>query len=302
MDSHPETSPWVAARLATLAPDWEPSLARGRARVAAHAPAPRRAWRYGLATAAAALLLVSLAPSGRALAQDLWYRWFVTRVAVVRLDTSKMPLDTHVLTADFRSVSSLAEAAAKAGFTPVLPPAGVTGGEPQLTVIGRFDVTQRIRTADFEAALRREGATDVEVPAEWNGVTLRAAIGPIVAATYPGDVEVVQTTPIRLEMPADFPLQRFAEAAFRSAGLSWQEARQLAEDFAAQPAWLLDVPADAAVSVETVSLPAGSGVLIIDADDPGSEHAKVIISRRDRLYGVTSPSRELSLRVASALR
>jgi hypothetical protein len=301
MDMHPEDT-WVAARRGALAPTWEPNLASGRARLAARARSPRRAWRYGLASAAAALLIASLAPSGRALAQDLWYRWFVTRVAVVRLDSSKIPLDTHIQTDNlFGNVASLAEAAAKAGFAPMLPPAGVVGGEPELVVMGPIVMTQRIRTADVEAALRREGVTDVDVPAEWDGTALRGVIGPIVVANYPGHVGVLQTAPIRLEMPAGFPLRQFAEVAFRSAGLEWHEARQLAEEFAAQPAWLLDVPADTAVTVETVSLRGASGVLIIDPADEGREHAKVIFSRGQRLFAVTSPSRELSLRVANAL-
>ena len=149
-------------------------------------------------------------------------------------------------------------AAATAGFTPVLPPPDVAGGTPVLSIVGRIDVTQRISTRALADALRREGVTDLAVPAEWDGTTLRAVIGPLVAASYPGEVEVLQTVPIRLEMPAAFPLERFAEIAFRAGGLPWAEARQLAMEYARQPAWLLDIPSDEAVVVETVTLARGA--------------------------------------------
>jgi hypothetical protein len=303
MDSHPDTPQWTAARLAAVAPTWEPDPLRAHALMRSRpVTRPRRAMYVG-AVATAALVVAFVSPSGRALAQDLWYRWFVTRVAVVRLDLAKIPLDTHIETGGYRGVASLAEAAREAGFTPSLPAADVAGGEPALSIVSRVELTQRISIRDLEAALRRENATDVDVPAEWDGTRLRGVVGPIVFAAYPGGLEVTQTSPIRLEMPADFPLQRFAEVAFRAGGVPWMEARQLSEEYAAQPAWLLDVPANAAVSVETVPLAdGGSAIVIEDPDESADERVKVIISRPTRLYAISSPSRELSLRVANALR
>jgi hypothetical protein len=303
MDSHPETPQWTAARLAAVAPAWEPDPVRARALMRPRPAARPRRGLYLAAAATAALLVAFVSPSGRALAQDLWYRWFVTRVAVVRLDLSKIPLDTHIDIGANRSVASMAAAAREAGFTPSLPPADVAGGEPALSVVSRFTLTQRISTRDLEAALRRENATDVDVPSEWDGTRLRGDIGPIVSATYPGGLTVTQIAPIRLEMPADFPLQRFAEVAFRAGGLPWWEARKLSEEYAAQPAWLLDVPANTAVSVETVSLAEGGSALVVeDPDESPDERVTVIVSRPTRLYAISSPTRELSLRVANALR
>jgi len=303
MDSHPETPPWTAARLAAVAPAWKPDPVRARALLRPRPVTRPRRTMYLAAAATAALVAAVVSPSGRALAQDLWYRWFVTRVAVVRLDLSKIPLDTHIETGGYRAVASIAEAGREAGFTPSLPPADVAGGEPALSVVNRFTLTQRISTDDLEAALRREHATDVEVPAEWNGTRLRGVVGPVVVATYPGHLEVTQTPPIRLEMPADFPLQRFAEVAFRSAGVPWWEARQLSEEYAARPAWLLDVPTSTAVSVETVSLAGGGSAIVVeDPDESADERVTVIISRPTRLHAISSPTRELSLRVANALR
>lgn len=309
MDSHPETSPWVAARLATLAPDWEPSLTRGRAHIAAHAPAPRRAWRYGLATAAAALLLVSLAPSGRALAQDLWYRLFVSRLAVVRLDLSRVPLDTDIRTTGAaQAADSIEEASRLAGYTVELPPSDRLPGIPVLSVLPPVEVRQRIQARALRAALAGLGADDVDVPAEWEGLTVHATVGRTVIARFlgsgavgrhPDDVTIAQTPAVRLDVPAGVALDRLAEAIFRAGGLSWWEARQLGQEYAAHPAWLMDVPEGGPVTVETVPLPGGTAIVIEDASDGLTT---VWVTRPWRIYGVSSPSREKSLRVAGALR
>jgi hypothetical protein len=302
MDSHSETA-WIADRLAAIAPTWEPDVAHAR-RLAEAAPAHTRtrAWRYGVAAAAAAALIVAVAPSGRALAQDLWYRWFVTRVAVVRLDLSRLPLESSIRTdAPLLQATSVADAAAKAGFEPHLLPEDVIGPVREVWVVGRLDFTQVVRTPRIEEALRREGVTDVEVPAEWNGVQLHAAVGPVVVAAYPGEVRVLQAPPIRLEMPAAFPLARFVDVVFRAAGVPADEARRLADEFAANPAWMLDVPDEAGALVETVALPSGSGLLIEDVRESGPDRVTVIVSRPTGIYTVGSPSRDLSLRVAAAL-
>jgi hypothetical protein len=172
-------------------------------------------------------------------------------------------------------------------------------------------LTQKVDTSRLAAALAAAGAADVDIDAEWHGVTLRAHIGRTVAARYPGsttvgrrpdDVTILQTPPIRLDLPTGFPLDRFAEAIFRAGGLSWWEARTLGQEYAAHPAWLLDVPADKTVTVETVPLAGGTAVVIEEPADGGGSETTVFVSRPWRLYAVSSLSREKSLRVAEALR
>ena len=308
MDMHPERE-WIAARLDALTPAWEPDLVRGRARLAAQAPAPRRAWRYALATAAAAVVIAAIAPSGRALAQDLWYRWFVTRVAVVRVDLSKVPLDTSIRSDGAeQAADSIEEASRLAGYTVELPPADVLAGTPVLNVLHPVEVRQTIHTKALMDALASAGADDIEVPAEWDGITVRAILGRTVVARYlgatdvgrhPDDVTIIQTPAIRLEMPAGLELDRLAEAVFRAAGVPWAEARQLGEEYAANPAWLLDAPEKGPVTVETVPLAGGTAVVIEDANEG---ETMVLVSRPWRIYAVSSLSREKSLQVASALR
>jgi hypothetical protein len=315
MERTSEHDDWIAARLAVTEPPWEPGARRARAALDAARLGPTH--RYGrplrLAAAGAAALLaaIAVAPSGRAVAQELWYRLFVSRVEVVRLDLSKMPLDTNIsMSGAEQSAASAAEASALAGYAVGLPPAGVLPGVPVLSVLPPMALSQKIDVSRLSAALAAAGAADVDVDADWHGVVLRAHIGRTVSARYPAstpagswsdEVTVLQTPPIRLDLPAGFPLDRFAEAIFRAGGLSWWEARALGQEYASHPAWLLDVPADTPVTVETVPIPGGTAVVIAEPADGGASETTVFVSRPDRLYAVSSLSRERSLRVAETL-
>ena len=311
MDSHPEASQWAAARLAVVAPSWTPDAGDARARLNARRPVPARTWRYGLPAVTVALAAVALAPASRTLAQELWYRVWVTRVDVLRIDLSRVPLDTSISTiGPTPDVGSIEEAAAAAGYQPHLPPSDVLPGLPVFNVIQQVEVRQTIRRAALLAALEAAGASGVDVPAEWDGVALRVVVGPSVVARYPTSpnggaadhVEIVQTPPLRLEMPAGFPVAEFAEAAFRAAGMPWWEARRLAEEYAASPAWLTAAPEGSDIRVEKIALAAGGEALVVDhLDDAGAPRTAVVVSRPTRLYTVLGPDREQSLRVAATL-
>ena len=86
---------------------------------------------YGVAavavTLAAAFMLVEPV---RTAAQALWYRMIVSRIDVVRLDFTAVPLDTHIRTDGAHvGVPTLEEAARRAGFVPRLPSPDVVAGE-----------------------------------------------------------------------------------------------------------------------------------------------------------------------------
>ena len=256
MDMHPENA-WVAARLAALTPTWNPNPARARAAIDRATAPRRRAPAYRLAAAAAGALLaaVLLAPSGRAIAQELWYRLFVTRVsggAARSVAGAARDDDQHQRRRTVEPRPS-PEAAAMAGSRRSCrrPPCSPARAGPERVQPHRADADDPTATR-FAPALAAAGADDIDVPAEWDGVTAaRDVIGRTVVARYlgrtgsgrrPDDVTILQTPPIRLDIPAGFPLDRFAEAVFRAGGLSWWEARTLGEEYAAHPAWLLDVP------------------------------------------------------------
>ena len=140
------------------------------------------------------------------------------------------------------------------------------------------------------------------VAPEWEGVTLRSVIGPLVAADYPGEIQILQSPPISLTMPTGFPLERFAETAFRSIGVSSRDAATMARKFAANPAWLLDIPADEPVNVQELSLTSGAALLVEDFDDYGAVAKDTVIrSTSTRIYSVASPNRDLSIKIANAL-
>jgi hypothetical protein len=295
---------WVANRLATIEPQWSPNLARGRELLDARLAERRHSWTWvAVAAATAGVCVAVLAlPATRAIAQELWYRFVLNRVEVVRLDLSKLPLHMQVTTNGLeQDVQNLDEAERKTGFRPYLPSSEVLYANPSITVTGPITIEQTIHVRDIESALGKVGASDVQVPAEWEGMRLRTKIGPMVAANYPDNVHILQARPIELSVPSGFALEHFAEVAFRSIGVSRWEARTMAQKFAAHPAWLLDIPPDAVVNVQEVALRSGPALLIEDLDEKGAVPAAVIWSTSERMYSVSSKNRELSVKIADDL-
>ena len=292
---------WVVNRLATIEPEWSPNLARGRELLDARLAGRRhsRTWMVAAAAAAAVCVGVPALPGSRALAQELWYRFVLNRVDVVRLDLSKLPLHMRVTTNGLEQrVQNWDEAEREAGFKPYLPSGDVLNANPEIRVTGPISVEQTIRVSDIEAALGKVGASDAQVPAEWEGMQLRTEIGPMVAATYPDDVHIVQARPIEFSVPSGFALEHFAEMAFRSIGVSLWESRAMAQKFAGHPAWLLDIPPEAVVNVREVALHGGPALLIEDFDE---KRATVVWSTSERMYSVSSKTPELSMKIANAL-
>ena len=296
---------WIANRLATLEPHWSPNLARGRALLDSKLEKRHHSLTWiAVAAASAAVCVAVLVPPGtRALAQELWYRFVLNRVDVVRLDLSKLPLQMQVTTNGLeQSVRDMGEAERKTGFSPYLPSPGVLHTNPSITITGPISVEQTIHVRDIESALVKVGASDVQVPAEWEGIQLRTQIGPIVELNYPGGVHILQERPIELSVASGFPLEHFAEVAFRSIGVSSWEAGAMAQRFAANPAWLIDLPPDAVVDIQEVSLQAGPAMLIEEVDDRGAvKRVTVVRCTSERMYSVSSGNRELSMKIADAL-
>jgi hypothetical protein len=159
-------------------------------------------------------LAVLVIPQGRAIAQEVWFRLFLNRVDVIRVDLSELPFETKVAGSGQRLVMGVEGAEAQAGFRPSLPPVKVWPGAPSLKVIDTMTVEQAVRTKELRAALERAGASDVVVPDEWNEVTVRASIGPIVEANYAGEIQILQSKPAKVFLPAGLQLEQFAETAF----------------------------------------------------------------------------------------
>lgn len=295
---------WVADRLAMLEPQWSPKLARGHELLDARIAARPHSWTWMVAAAATALCVAMLAlPATRARAHELWYRFVLNRVDVVRLDLSKLPVHTQVTTNGLeQSVQNLDEAERKAGFRPHLPPSDVLDASPEITVSGPVSVEQTIHVHDLESALSRVGASDIHVPTEWEGAQLRTEIAPMVEANYPDNVHIRQALPFQFSVPSGFAFERFAELAFRGIGVSAWEAHSMAQKFAAHPAWLLDISPDTVVNVQEVALRGAPALLIEEFDERGAmKRVSVFRSTSERMYAVSSKQRELSMKVANAL-
>lgn len=296
---------WIADRLATLEPHWSPDLAHGQSLLASKLVKRHHSLTWiAVATATAAVCVAILAlPTTRALAQQFWYRLILNRIEVVRLDLSKLPLQMRVTTNGLEQrVQDMEEAERKAGFRPYLPSPFLLDADPSITITEPLSVEQTIHVRDIESALVKVGASDVQVPAEWEGVQLRTQIGPMVGLNYPDGVQIMQMRPMELSVPSGFPLEQFAEVAFRSIGVSSWEARAMAQRFAANPAWLVDLPPDALVNIQEVSLQAGPGMLIEEVEDGGAvKRATLVRSTSERMYSVSSGDRELSMEIAAAL-
>jgi hypothetical protein len=130
------------------------------------------------------------------------------------VDFSDLPLHAQVTASGPPQIAQdLDGAERKAGFRPYLPEPGVLAANPSLTVIGAMAVEETIHVGELQAALNKVGASDVQVPAGWEGVQLRASVGPIVNLGYPDEVGILEAMPIEVSVPAGFPLQFFAEVA-----------------------------------------------------------------------------------------
>jgi hypothetical protein len=293
---------WVADRIATLAPAWRPDR-QAAGRVLESRLTVRRPKRLWIAAAAAACLVVATLPATRAGAQELWMRLTVSRIDVVRLDLSNSPLRSEISSNGMtRNVSGLDEAERLAGFRPYLPTQDVLGSEPGLSVIGQLEVTQTAHVRDIEAALAKAGAGEVPVPPEWEGVTLRARLGPMVAAHYSEDLEVLQARPVEMLLPPGFPLEHFAEVVFRSLGMARAEAIAMARRLARDPAWLFDIPADEVANVQELNLRNGTALVIEEFEDRGAlQRVTVIRSTQERTYSVSTNRRDVAIRVAESL-
>ncbi len=303
MELHREDR-WVADRLASIEPGWTPDTRRAHA-VLLGSLTGRRPRRRLLAAIAlvAASVAVAMLPEVRTLAQAAWTRFVVNGVGIVPFDLSQLPLQLHVTTdGTVEQVADLAQAAAKAGFMPRLPAAGLLPDTPRLVVTGPMVISQTVHVSELVAALTRAGARDVEIPASWEGAVLRADIGPMVGANYSDGTEILQVQPITLSVPAGFALDRFGEAAFRSIGVPAPMARTMGREFAAHPVWLLDTSDDTRVTVQEIGLRTGLGLLVEDLDDRGRvARATIVRGTADRLYAVESHSRALTFAVADAL-
>jgi hypothetical protein len=267
---------WVDERLDTLKTgnESEADVIRARAKLRARQSGPaRRSRGVWLLAAAATCLLLAALPWPRAMAQELWDRIVLGRVAIVQVDSEGVSDEiASVFTMDSapyeqEPVADAAEAERIAGFRPLLPPDGILKGKPALSIVKRSVLTTRpLKTADIKRALAAAGVSDIEVPKDWEGLTLTAEAGPVVVADYDG-VQIMQSAPFRMNTPPGFQFGRFMEMAFRVFGRPADEAKALGAKLEANPALVLHFPERE--PVRDVALRSGHGIIVgdLNSDD-----------------------------------
>ncbi|HKY21752.1 MAG TPA: hypothetical protein VJM31_11085 [Vicinamibacterales bacterium] len=298
----------VEERLNALEPgnEFQPDVVRARARLRERQGAPVQPRRVWVAWAAAASLALIVLPGPRAVAQQLWNRLVLDRVAVVRVDDENLSEGiTAVFTMEAKpyaqeSVSDIAGAERLAGFRPSLPPAGTLKGIPKLSVVKRLVLeTKPLKTSDIEQALARTGVRDITVPREWEGLTLMAEAGPVVVAEY-DDVEVMQSAPFRMNIPMGFQFGRFMEMAFRVFGRRASEASSLGAKFEANPALVLHFPERE--PVHDVHLRSGTGIIVGDLSGPDVICFFWNTANRVYIVSATNTSEEKLVALANAIQ
>jgi hypothetical protein len=300
MDQQTHDEPFVERQLAALTPAWTPDTVRARAQlddVLQTWRVPRTLMLAG--TAAMALVALALTPQARTYAQDVWARWTLTRVEVMTTTTAGPGIRQSF--SGGGNFTSQVDAERAVGFTLRLPP--VTDGVAlQFSVLNSLVIEETIDVAALEATLRAVGATDVTVPREWDGTTIRAHARNVVVALYADELVISQAMPPSLDVPVGIPLSDLATTMFRASGMPAEAARRAGLDYALRPAWLLRVRADERTQVERLSLHNGDAWLIREVDPDGHlGDATVMRSGNDRIYVVTSPRRDQAVAVAAEL-
>jgi hypothetical protein len=307
---HLESNTWVENCVDLLAPPagWEPDLRLARQRLQSRAGAglPRRfpLQRYLVAAVAIALLCILAPAIPQALAQQVstaglrveqvWY-WLTLvrshRGAMRSVALADVMRELHATQTNAagnpQPASSIADAAALAGFTPRLPDPGVLPGAPRLSVwspawLAASQVAVRVGPA-IQAAWPNVGE-------QWTELTLMQGAPPVVAA--------------QIDVTA------FTLAALQSAGMRNRDsARALATLPLTLPALLTGYRSPSQfTSARDISLRNGRAVLVEEFDvegEPRVNRITLMWSAEDRAYLLTGmPSSTpglLSLRLAGAL-
>ena len=296
MDSHEQLEAWVNQRLTSSLPAAWPDHGDGWRRLERRLDRPRRRVWVWAATAAAGLVAVFALPATRTAAQRLWDQVVVGRIEVVTTDFEHGAV-AHLFSPEIRRqpepspVASLEEAGNTAGFWPRLPGPGVFSSQPKFSVTDVGLAALPLDGPAIRSLAVRAGISASEVPASWNDGMLELHIGPIVVADYNG-VLLLQSLPFEMKKPADFNLELFYRIAFRSLGMSDDEARAMSVDAAMSPAYLTLVPKDEEELFTRFKTRTGTGVMISEVYGRGKIAA--LWSGVDRLYALFPAEGEIS--------
>jgi hypothetical protein len=304
METHELLEDWVNERMHVrgVTAEWPNTVGAWKRLDERVARKPRRVWLWAAATAAVFAAVLAL-PAPRAVAQRLWDQVVLGRIQVLVTDyegsgaaVDVFSLEMH--SPDARRVASLVEVTRAAGFAPRVP-AIIFADAPTYSVTDEASATLKLRSPAIRYLLAQAGGSASDVPDSWNGATLDVRLGPVVIADYDGTL-LLQSRPFRLTTPAGFDLALFYRIAFRSMGISEQEAVALSSDMGFSPAMLMFMPKEDRNLLREFNTPRGTGMMIAEVYGKGTITA--LWSGSDRLYALHGKiDEELVTRVANAL-
>jgi len=207
-------------------------------------------------------------------------RFEVVRVdadAIRRLPPSVRPIFSDPAP-DGQLVKSLEEAAKIAGFTPRLLKSPAVD---EIVVVNPSNVEIKIGVGELTTALQSAKAGDVSVPAAWNGVSIALRQNRGILTGY-GAYFIVQAPTLTINAPAGFAVDQLIEVVFRIAGINAADARKFRQDFVASPSAYFPIPARYDMDNRHITLAAGSGLLLQNAEKGGE--IALMWSDGDRSY------------------
>lgn len=320
-NKHTNTTEWVGARLAELAPtpDWQPNPDLGLAHLRSYerqAKHRRRVQRGAALAILIAFVLTLTVPASRGIARQLLDRFYMTRPEAVRSTTPRSEPQLFIMeytSPPFigRFVSNVAEARKEAGFSPLLPPIlveQIASGLAVLKVSGPIDAHITISVRDLMAALQSRGI-GAKVPRDWDGVEIGYHLGPGILVAFLGGT-LGQSQRPALITPPGFPLIDFTEIALEGAGLTASEAHNARNMLADSGGAFSLVPSDAKSNFHDVSLKTGRGLLFENDTDnderqkcsfcPGPHELVLTWAASDRIFQLRSQTMTVDQVVALA--
>ncbi|MBC7263491.1 MAG: hypothetical protein H5T64_03930 [Chloroflexi bacterium] len=189
------------------------------------------------------------------------------------------------------AVNSVHQASSLAGFQVRLPawlPEGYSGPST-MRVQDEVSFRVTVKVDHVRAIQEALGRTDVPIPSNLDGARVDANIPKVFSAWYSssrGTIELVEAPSPEIQLPPDLNLEELGKFALRMAGMSEDEASQLAESIDWANTLVIPVPMNYA-SYQEVSVAGSTGLIIGEAGtDEAEGHWMLVFEKDNIVYGL----------------
>ena len=263
----------------------------------------RRVQRVAALALGIAAVLVLAIPASRAVARQLFDRFYMRRPEAIRANNISIGkvFQNEYATASGapRFVFDIAKAREQAGFEPRMPTTleeQLASGLAVLKLSDPINMRITIHVDALMAAFRSHGIEDVRVPQTWEGVEIGYHVGMGILVVFLGG-SLGQSAPPSLDTPPGFPIIDFTEIALRAAGLGASEAHNARNMFVDSGGAFAIVPSDAKSHFREVSLKSGPGVLFEnDTDENERQKCSLCAGPHERVLTWAASDRIFQLR------